>query len=299
MLLDIYEPEVTTLFDPNATLERIADGFQFTEGPVWDARARCLYFSDIPANQQYRYAPGAGVTLFRKPSNFSNGLTLDQQGRLLACEHQARRVARISADGSATVVDRYQGKRLNSPNDLIVARDGSILFTDPHYGLLAGLGGPAEQELPHRGVYRIAPGASEPALLVDDFSAPNGLALSHDESHLYVDDTIEGHLRSFAVGDGWTLTGGDALVVLQGDEPGVPDGLKLDRAGNIYCTGPGGIWLCSPAGLVLGRIRTPEVAANLTWGDDNAQTLYITASTGLYRLPSQVGGQLAWQGDAA
>lgn len=296
MVLEVFEAEAKNLVDPNAVLERIADGFRFTEGPVWNVREQCLFFSDIPANTIYRYA-ASGVTVHRKPSNHSNGLTLDHAGRLLACEHQARRVSRTGPNGVETVVAHYQGKRLNSPNDLIVAKDGSILFSDPHYGLMDGLGGPGVQELAFRGVYRLAPGAQEPTLLADDFEAPNGLALTADGRRLYVDDSIRGHIRAFDVRDDWTVTGGAVFVELQGAEPGVPDGMKLDTAGNIYCTSSGGIWLCSPAGVVLGRIRTPEVAANLAWGDADGHTLYITASTGLYRLRCTVGGPLAWKGD--
>jgi gluconolactonase len=292
MVLEVYESEAKTLIDPTASLERIATGFQFTEGPVWHKGDQCLFFSDIPANTRYRYSAAGGVTVQRKPSYFSNGLTLDGQGRLLACEHQNRRVAREGAAGLETVVDRYQGKRLNSPNDLVVAADGSILFTDPHYGLLEGLGGPGEQELTFSGVYRIAPGAQEPTLLVDDFAAPNGLALTADERRLYVDDTTRGHIRAFDIGDGWMVSGGEVWVDLQSEEPGVPDGMKLDNTGNLYCTGSGGVWICSPAGVVLGRIRTPEVAANLNWGDADGRTLYITASTSVYRLRCLSQGRL-------
>jgi gluconolactonase len=294
-MLELYDEAVKELVDPAAELETVAGGFRFIEGPVWDRQASCLFFSDIPANTRYRYSAAGGVQVDGQPSHFSNGLTLDHEGRLLACEHQMRRVSRQGPAGIETVVDRYQGKRLNSPNDLIVARDGSILFTDPHYGLLEGLGGPAEAELSFRGVYRIPPGASEPTLLVDDFAAPNGLALSPDERRLYVDDTIRGHIRVFDVQQDWTLTGGEVLAELGVDDTGVPDGMKVDRAGNLYCTGPGGIWLCAPSGTILGRIRTPEVAANVGWGDDG-NTLYIAASTTLYRLRCRIGGQLPGKG---
>jgi gluconolactonase len=299
MVLEVYEAEAKNLVDPTAVLERLADGFQFTEGPVWHVREQCLFFSDIPANTMYRYRGASGVEVYRKPSHFSNGLTLDGVGGVLACEHQSRRVSRTGSSGVETIVDRYQGKRLNSPNDLIVAHDGSILFTDPHYGLMDGLGGPGEQELTFRGVYRIAPRAKEPTLLIDDFTAPNGLALTADGRRLYVDDTIQGHIRAFDVGDNWTLTGGAVLVELRGEEPGAPDGMKLDSEGRLYCTGPGGIWLCSPSGVVLGRIRMPEVTANLAWGDADGCSLYMTASTGLYRLRCQIGGSLTWKGDKA
>ncbi len=291
MRVEAFEPEMKTLIDPAAELEHLAGGFQFTEGPVWDRAKGCLFFSDIPANTIYRYTPAGGVTPYRRPSHFSNGLTLDHEGRLLACEHQARRVTREDANGITVLAERYQGKRLNSPNDIVVMRDGSLIFTDPHYGLLPGLGGPAEAELSFRGVYRLAPGATELTLLVDDFEAPNGLALTADERRLYIDDSERCHLRVFDVRDDGSLAGGD--IVLEhprGMGPDVPDGLKLDAQDNVYCTGPGGVWVISPAGAVIGRIHMPEVTANLNWGDDDARGLYLTASTGLYRLRCLVGG---------
>jgi gluconolactonase len=290
-LLDIYEPEASEVLAPGASLEQIAEGFVFTEGPVWDFAAGQLVFSDIPGDTMYAYRPGEGVTIYRQPSNFSNGTALDAKGRIVVCEHRTRRVAREVEPGRfETVAESYNGKPLNAPNDVIVAPDGSIIFTDPHYGLGEGFGGPAEQALPHRGVYRVPPGGEEPELLVDDFQGPNGLALAPSGDRLYVDDTERAHIRVFDVDDQWRLTGGDVLVELEGEGDGVLDGLKVDESGTIYCTGPGGIFICSPTGTVLGRIRIPEVAANLAWGDDDARTLYITASEKLYRLPTKVTG---------
>jgi gluconolactonase len=285
MTIEAFEKEFTALIDPAARAERLATGFRFTEGPVWDRAKRCLYFSDIPADTIYRYTDAGGAVVYRKPSHHSNGLTIDGQGRLLACEHQARRVTREGASGIETLAERYQGKRLNSPNDIIVARDGSLIFTDPHYGLMSNLGGPAKQELPFRGVYRLIPGAAEPTLLADDFEAPNGLALSADQRTLYVDDSERCHIRVFRVEDGWSLSGGRVCMELpRGPDGGVPDGMKLDERDNLYSTGPGGVWVISPAAIVLGRIHMPEVTANLNWGDDDGRALYMTASTGLYRL---------------
>ena len=291
MVVEVFQPELEALIDPDAQLERLAEGFQFTEGPVWNPAQSCLYFSDIPADTMYRYQEGEGVRVWRKPSNHSNASILDHSGRLVTCEHQTRRVTRTEDTQVVVVVDRYQGKRLNSPNDIVIASDGSFFFSDPHYGLMEGLGGPGVQELPFRGVYRVPPGANEPILLLDDFEAPNGLAFSPDETKLYVDDTIRGHLRVFDVGTGWTLSGGDVLVELQSeDEAGAPDGLKVDAQGHIFCTGPGGIWVCAPDGTILGRIHMPEVTANLCWGDADRGTLYMTASTGLYRLRCRTHG---------
>jgi gluconolactonase len=218
-------------------------------------------------------------------------MTIDPQGCLLACEHQARRVSREGPAGYEVLASHYRGKRLNSPNDVIVARDGSIIFSDPHYGLMEGLGGPGEQEQPCRGVYRLAPGATEPTLLVDDFITPNGLALTKDERTLYVDDTLASHLRAFDVGADWTLSNGRVVLEFPRDEdPGVPDGLKLDVDDNVFCTGPYGVWVISPRGAVLGRIHMPEVTANLNWGEADRGTLYLTASTGVYRLRTLTHG---------
>ncbi len=290
-ILEAFEPEARELIDPSAGLEELGQDFVFTEGPVWDFRAGALVFSDIPGNAMYRYEPGAGVSEYRKPSNHSNGMTIDDAGRLVVCEHQTRRVVRSTPDGDFEIVaDQFLGQPLNAPNDVVVAEDGSIIFTDPHYGLGEGFGGPAEQVLPHRGVYRVAPGSSEPELLVDDFDGPNGLAIDPSGTRLYVDDTERAHIRVFTIGADWRLTGGEVFVQISGEGEGVLDGFKLDDQGNVYTTGPGGIWLVNQSGAVLGRVRVPEVAANLAWGEPDASTLFITASTRLHRLPTKVTG---------
>lgn len=287
MDIDVFEPEVRGLFTPDAELLKLAEGFRFTEGPVWNPSDGSLYFSDIPADTIFRYAPSGSVKVHRKPSHYSNGLVFDGEGRLIACEHRTRRVTRASSQGNEVLADSYQGKQLNSPNDLIVANDGSILFTDPVYGLREGLGGPGEQELAFQGVYRIAPDASEITLLVDDFEAPNGLALSSDERYLYIIDTVRRHIRMFEVGTEWQLSGGDVLVELTSEGEGKPDGMKLDKEGRIFSTGPGGVWICSSNGQVLGRIRVPEKTSNLAWGESSGgiRTLFVTASTSVYLVP--------------
>jgi gluconolactonase len=288
--MDIFEREARALLPQDASLERLADGFVFTEGPVWNFRTSVLVFSDIPGDTMYRWVPAEGVSVYRKPSNYSNGMTIDAEGRLLVCEHRTRRVVREEDGDFVPVAERFGGTTLNAPNDVITAPDGSIVFSDPHYGLGQGFGGPAEQELPHRGVYRVPPGGGEPQLLVDDFEGPNGLALDATRRRLYIDDTERAHIRAFEVGEDWRLSGGQELVRLEGDGEGVLDGLKVDVEGHVFCTGPGGIWIVSPSGSVLGRVRVPEVAANLAWGDEDARTLYITASTGLYRLRTTTDG---------
>jgi sugar lactone lactonase YvrE len=271
----------------DATVEKVADGFQFTEGPVWVTDGYLL-FSDIPADTIYKWRPGStSAEVFRQPSGHSNGLTLDSQGRLLACEHD-RRVSRAEVDGSAVVIaERYQGRRLNSPNDIVSKSDGSTYFTDPPYGLPRQEEG---KELDFNGVYRLSPDGAL-TLLDDSFERPNGLAFSPDERVLYVDDSDKGHIRAFDVQADGTLANGRvfAELVKPGAE-GVPDGMKVDVRGNVFCTGAGGIWVLDPAGERLGVIEVPEVPANLAWGDEDLKTLYITARTGLYRLRVQTGG---------
>jgi gluconolactonase len=271
-------------FIESAAPEKVADGFEFVEGPVWRPDG-CLIFSDIPMNRQYKWtAPGA-CEIFREPSDNSNGLTLDLEGNLLCCEHGSRRVTRVVGNTVETVAESYGGKRLNSPNDIVMRGDGTIFFTDPPYGVKE-----KDRELDFQGVYALAPGSAEPKLLVKDFNRPNGLALSPDESVLYVDDTNELVIRAFDVADDGALSNDRVFAELKDDKPGVPDGLKVDREGNVYCTGSGGVWIFQPGGTFAGRIDMPEVTANVAFGGDDAKTLFMTASTGLYRVRTKIPG---------
>jgi len=280
-----HSPEFWQLISSDAKLEKVAGGFQFTEGPVWN-RKGYLLFSDIPANRIYRWTPDGKVTFFREPSGHSNGLTFDRQGRLLACEHGNRRVSRTEKDGRmVTRADAYEGKRLNSPNDIVVKSDGSIYFTDPPYGIQ-----PKDQELPFQGVYRLSP-KGKLTLLVQDFDRPNGLAFSPDEKVLYIADSSgHRHIRAFNVRPDGTLEGGRIFAELKAEAEGVPDGMKVDSRGHVYSTGPGGIWVFDPTGRLLGLIKTPEVPANCAWGDADGKTLYITAVTSVYRIRMKVAG---------
>ncbi|MCC6444099.1 MAG: SMP-30/gluconolactonase/LRE family protein [Armatimonadetes bacterium] len=283
--LEARSPDFWNLVSRDAALEKVAEGFQFTEGPVWHPKGYLL-FSDIPANRIYKWKPGGKAEVFREPSDNSNGLTLDRQGRLLACEHSNRRVSRTERGGKLTVrASEFEGKRLNSPNDIVVKSDGSLYFTDPPYGIRA-----QEQVLPFQGIYRLSP-RGKLTLLVKDFDRPNGLALSPDEKTLYIADSSErSHIRAFDVKPDGTLANGRLLTDLKGLEPGVPDGMKVDARGNIFSTGPGGVWVIAPDGRTLGIIRVPEVAANCAWGEADGKTLYITASTGLYRIRLRTAG---------
>ena len=284
VVFDTKQNNLEEIFDPNAKVEKVVGGFEFTEGPVWHPDG-FLLFSDIPANTIYQWQAGEKTT-FRQPSGNANGNTLDKSGRLITAEHGNRRISLTENDGEiVTLVSQYQGKRLNSPNDLAVRSDGSIYFTDPPYGIKS-----EQQELGFSGVYRLAPDGTL-TLLVDDFVRPNGIVLSPDETKLYVNDSQEGHIRVFDVGSDGKLDNGKLFAELKPpSESGAADGMEVDIEGNVYSTGPGGVWIFSPDGDLLGIIETPEVATNLAWGDRDYKTLYITANTSVYRIPLKISG---------
>jgi gluconolactonase len=257
-----------------SVVEKVAGGFQFTEGPVWVEARRELIFSDIPANRLYRFKAGK-AEVWREPSGNANGNTLDLAGRLLTCEHGNRRVSRTELDGTViSLAERYQGRRLNSPNDIVVHSDGSIFFSDPPYGVK-----PEQRELDIQGVYRIDPGSSEPLLAVEDFVKPNGLVFSPDEERLYIADTELDHVRVFQVQPDGALLGGDVFCKVSR-----PDGMAVDSAGNLYVAAQTAVAVFDADGYSLGEIPVPERPANLTFGDDDARTLYICAKTSLYRV---------------
>jgi gluconolactonase len=299
--LEVKKPGLHDLIAPDAPIERVAGGFAFTEGPVW--RGGCLLFSDIPNKRiaRWRRLP-EGPELTTYATGMSNGLTLDGRGQVLAAEHDGRRVTRVSEDGTRTVLaERFQGKRLNSPNDIVVRSDGSIYFTDPPYGVEPGIRGGSRpagwwtksipgKEQASNGVYRLAPDGTL-HLVADDFTLPNGLAFSPDESLLYIDDSARKHIRVLSVRPDGTLGTDRILLDMASEDPGVPDGLKVDLAGNVFCTGPGGVWVCRADGTMLGRIVLPELPANLAWGEDGS-VLFITARTSLYRLETKTRGAL-------
>ena len=278
--LEIKSEAFRSLFPKGATLQRIATDFQFIEGPVWIEEENNLLFSDIPANRILRLTSHHRAATFREPSGNSNGLTRDKKGRLIACEHSNRRVTRTEKDGSIkTLADKFQGKKLNSPNDVVVKSDGAIYFSDPSYGIK-----PDEQEQPIQGVYRLSPDGKELLLMAHDLARPNGLAFSPDEKKLYIDDSERRHIRVFNVQDDGALSGGSVFYDMNVSLPGAPDGMKVDIEGHVYCTGAGGVWVFDAMGEHLGTVVTPEKPSNCAWGDDDWRSLYITAVTSVYKI---------------
>ncbi len=295
------DPRIDAIVPANAKVFKLAEGFQFTEGPIWVNDA--LLFSDPNANTIYRYSDAAGLAVFREQSGYtgtdigeygqpgSNGLTLDPKGRLTIDEHGNRRVTRLDANGHTEVLaDRYDGKRLNSPNDLVYKRDGSLYFTDPPFGLPKFYDDP-RKELAFSGVYRVK--GRKVTLLANELKGPNGLAFSPDEKFLYVDnwDTQRKVVMRYPVKADGTLGNGTVFFDM-GDAPGEEalDGLKVDRDGNLYVSGPGGIWVIAADGAHLGTIRPPRLPANFAWGGADGKTLYLTARSSLYRIDLQVPG---------
>lgn len=300
-------------------LRVLARGFRFLEGPVWDARSQRLLFSDIKGNAIYSWTDvpagsgesasphGQGISIFKDNSYLANGNTVDHQGRLISCEHGTSRLTRTARDGMYEVLaSHYEGKELNSPNDVIVRSDGLILFTDPPSGRSTGFGIPRPRQLDFQGVYAFDPNSSELNLLINDFEFPNGLCLSLDERMLYVNDTRRAHIRVFTIsapgaqpscGAGTVFA--EMPVNLPEQEPGAEppagkaDGMKFDSAGTLFCTGPGGVLAYDGAGTLVGLIPVPEQAANFAWGGPDMKTLFITASTRLYAIRVGVAGLAA------
>src|SRR6266446_1803969 len=292
--IDQFDPALEKIISTAEPINSIADGMGGplgpVEGPVWWKEGGYLLFSDIHASKRMKYTPGQGVTVFQEKTNQANGLTRDLQGRLLACEHETRRVTRQEHDGSITVIaNSFQGRRLNRPNDVIVKSDGSIYFTDPWSSPLA----PEQWDLPYSGVYRVTPDLGTITLLLDDMVFPNGLAFSPDESVIYIDDFRRGHIRAFDLAANGTLAKQTDRVFadLTGAEPGGPDGMKVDTAGNVYCGGAGGIYILDPQGKKLGRIVHGQPATtNIGFGGDDLKTLFFTSRSHLGSVNIKIAG---------
>ncbi len=295
-MIEMLDGRLAGLIPGDARIEQIAGGFWFTEGPVW--RGDHLLFSDLPNSRIVRWdgEPGGPVvSTFRHPIGDTNGNTLDPEGNLVSCERRGRRVTRTTADGTVrTEADNYRGKKLNSPNDLVVRSDGKIFFTDPPGGLIRKPNNPIPVDLPSEtglnAVYRIDPDGTV-VLLAADYERPNGLAFSPDEKTLYVADSSHRVIRAYDVDTQGNIGNDRVFFSFQGDpDSRVPDGMKVDTRGNVWTTGPGSVWVISPRGDALGRIRPPEHAANLAFGAEDWKTLFFTARTGVYRMRLEVAG---------
>ena len=287
MPIEQVSPELERIVSRDQEIEELGRGYITAEGPVWYQEGGYLLFSAIGNNQRMKWASQEGISLFHEPTHNANGLTRDHQGRLVACESGRRRMARLEPDGSTTVIaGSYQGKRLNRPNDVVVKSDASIYFTDP--------GAPdPDLDLDFAGVYRVSPDLGTITLLVRDFITPNGLAFSPDESVLYIDDSRRRHIRAFDVQPNGTLALATDRVFHQftGDRPGVPDGMKVDVEGNVYCSGPGGVWVIDASGKHLGTILTGvEQTTNCAWGGGDWKTLFITTRETMGRIPLKISG---------
>lgn len=289
-LYDIARPEFNALVLHNAGLTQLSTGHMWTEGPVWVPAHQCLYFSDIPNELILRWTPDGAVTPLRKRSDFNNGNTLDLQGRLVGCQHGTRSVVRTEHDGTiSTLAHSFNGKRLNSPNDVVVKSDGSIWFTDPTYGIMGNYEGyRATPEQPLKNVFRLDPDTGAIESVCSDFCQPNGLAFSPDESVLYVsesggshDEDVQRIVRAFDVIDGKTLTNSRIFATVSA---GLPDGIRVDALGNLWSSSADSVQCFNQQGELLGRILVPEVVSNLTFGGPRNTHLFITATTSLYAI---------------
>ena len=294
---EIIDERFRSLIQRNAFLVKIADGCMWTEGPVYFGDSDTFFWSDIPNNRIMRWIDGVGVSVFRADSNYANGNTRDRQGRLVTCEHGGRRVTRTELDGSITVLaDAYEGKRLNSPNDVVVKSDGTVWFTDPPYGILSDYEGhKADQEQDGCFVFCCDPESGDLEVVADDFVKPNGLAFSPDESILYISDSGVSHdpengphhIRAFDVMNGRKLTNGRVFAEVS---PGLPDGFRLDTEGNIWTSAQDGVHCYAPDGTILGKILTPERVSNLTFGGPKRNRMFMTTTQSVYAVYTAATG---------
>ena len=289
MPIEQVSPELERIVSPDQDIEELGRGYHGpgmnAEGPMWWKEGGYLLFSHVGNDRRLKWAPGEGVSVFRHPTNNANGTTRDPQGRLVACESGARRVTRLETDGSVTIVaDSYDGQPFNRPNDLAVKSDGSTYFTDP-----GAAGGPVEMGF--AGVYRVSPDLGTATLVTRDIAFPNGITFSTDEKVLYVDDSRNATIRAFDLQADGTLANDRVFFQFKSELPGVADGIKVDVEGNVYCTGPGGLWIIDPSGKHLGTILTgAQQTTNCAWGDDDWKTMFITTRDTLVRIRMKIPG---------
>jgi len=298
--VDVRSEKLTELVDPGVEVEQLGTGFTFTEGPIWHPTEHFLLFSDMPGDVRRKWTPDGGVEEVMRPSFKCNGMTYDADLNLLVCEHVTSSLIRERRDGvRENLAYHWQGKYLNSPNDVCVRSDGSIYFTDPWFGRYPGFGIERARELGWQGVFRVPPGGGQAELELvvaeDEFDMPNGLCFSPDESLLYINDTTHAHIKVFDVGADGSLSNGRMFAENIGDgdlaKGGLVDGMKLDERGNIWVTGPGGIWVFSSDGEHLGVVEIPESVGNLHWGGPEWKWMFVPASTSLYRFETKVAGR--------
>jgi len=294
-----YDERFASLVHPMSQLDQITTGYTWTEGPVWFGDHACLIFSDIPSQRLMRWSEAEGTTVFRQDSEFNNGNTRDRQGRLIGCRHGARNVVRTEPDGSLSVLaDSYNGKRLNSPNDVVVSSDGTVWFTDPTYGILSNFEGyQAVPEQPARQVFRLDPASGDLTVVVSDFVQPNGLVFSPDETRLYIAESGSSHdgsvpsvIRQFDV-VGKTLKDRGIFATI---DTGLPDGMRVDTQGNLWSSAADGVHCFAPDGTLLGKILVPETVANLCFGGHDGHRMFITATTSVYRVFVNALGAEPW-----
>ncbi len=289
----VLRQEFADLIDPEAPVEQLGTGFTFTEGPLWHPREQFLLFSDMPADVRRRWDERGGVREVMRPSNKCNGMTYDANLGLIVCEHATSSLIRERDGRREVLASHFEGKELNSPNDVCVRSDGSIYFSDPWYGRMPVYGVERPRQLGFQGVYRVPPGGGEPQLVVDRhlFDQPNGLCFSPDEQQLYVNDTVKALIRVFDVRPDGSL-GPDRIFasgIRSELEAGVPDGMKCDSAGNIWVTAPGGVWVYNRGGALLGKVRVPEMVANLHWGKADWRALFMCATHSVYAVRTKIG----------
>ncbi len=297
--LETHDPRLSDLLEPTAELDTVAGGLRFLEGPIWHPTEHHLRFSDILANCTWQWSEEAGLSLYRGNSHMANGNTYDRQGRVLSCHHASSRVTRMDGEEMTVLAAHYQGAQLNSPNDLVVKRDGNVYFTDPPYGRERNVGIPRPCELEFNGVYRwraseTMSGQEEAEdrlmLLTSELDRPNGLCFSADESLLYINDSTRFRIMVFDVLADGSLANGRLFANTVGEEAGVPDGMKIDSLGNVWCVAQGGLQIFAADGTLLGRLLIPERVTNFAFGDVDLRGVYITGITTLYRVRVRVSG---------
>ena len=293
----VVKREFEELIDSWAAVGQVGTGFTFTEGPIWHPLEHYLLFSDMPADVRRRWDQRGGVREVKRPSNKCNGMTYDEELNLIVCEHATSTLVRERPDGQRDVLaSHFEGYELNSPNDVVVKSDGSIYFSDPWFGRMPVYGVERPRQLGFQGVYRVPPGGGPPELLVERymFDQPNGLCFSPDEQRLYVNDTVQALIRVFDVSTYGSLMNGRVFAsgLVAEHERGLPDGMKCDSRGNVWCTAPGGVWVYAPSGELIGKVRVPEMVANLAWGGPDFHTLFMCATHSVYSVKTKVGPRL-------